>query len=315
MCHPVELNKELAANLAYRVLHEHIEDAAEIVGEGSVNKVFKVVTNARVVIIRMREDYNCLEEYRKEAWCILHASQLGIPGPKVLAAGKLYSGAYMVENFIPGVNGKSRNCESTHIWNTLGRYCSLIHKIKAKGFGLSLIDSENCVFIDSFSPTWNDHINYNVSSLSEDDELIKLNVIGKSQLGTIKKIFQDLQNKKFRFGLNHGDISLKNTIMSEDGTIHLIDWGSAEVHIVPHCDLIELLKSNMLSNSPNDSELQAFLNGYGISSSDFKDMKSDLLSLMVLRAFDKLRWAIDQSPSSIKPFAEYAKLVLSQKLE
>jgi len=70
----------------------------------------------------------------------------------------------------------------------------------------------------------------------------------------------------------------------------------------------------MHENSPNNDEIQAFLEGYGISNSDFKEMKPDLYSIMLLDSFDKLRWSIDRSPSNIAAFIKYAKTILDQKL-
>jgi len=71
------------------------------------------------------------------------------------------------------------------IWRKLGEYLHDIHLIKIQGFGLEIIDYKNGIFGDSFRPTWIDHINYNISCLTEDDKLIDLNVYEKSQLGEI----------------------------------------------------------------------------------------------------------------------------------
>lgn len=76
---------------------------------------------------------------------------------------------------------------------------------------------------------------------------------------------------------------------------------------MPHHDLIELLKMNMLENDPNDSEMQAFLDGYRITSDDYKIMLPDLKGLSLLRAFDKLRWAIDWKIANLEDYIFEAK--------
>ncbi|MBC7932296.1 MAG: hypothetical protein H7Z38_17205 [Rubrivivax sp.] len=67
----------------------------------------------------------------------------------------------------------------------------------------------------------------------------------------------------------------------------------AEVSIVPHHDLIEMLRMNMVENDPDHDALRAFLDGYGISQTEYERMTPELESLLLLRAFDKLRWAMD----------------------
>jgi hypothetical protein len=40
-----------------------------------------------------------------------------------------------------------------------------------------------------------------------------------------------------------------------------LDWGSAEVNIVPHWDIIQILKCHLESRNPNKSHLKDFLDG------------------------------------------------------
>lgn len=308
------LDREKAANIITEFLDEPIEDIVQIMGQGLVNKVFKIRTNSNEVILRFRDETEAFEEYKKEAWCIKQASNLGIPVPEVLNVGKFGETPYMIQSYIDGSNGENAMVDSKIIWKKLGEYIRIIHSIEIKGFGLSMIDYENGVFGDSFNPTWIEHINYNISSITEVDKLISLNVYEKSQLSEIRNIFSELKSKKFKFGLNHSDIALRNTIVNNESEIYLIDWGCALAHIVPYYDLLSLYKGKIYSGSPNDHEIQAFLDGYGITKSEFEELKPDLYSIMLLDAFDKLRWAIDRSPSDIEAFAKYAKSVLQLKL-
>lgn len=308
------LDREKAANIFAEFSDEPIEDILQIIGQGLVNKVFKIRTNSNEVILRFRDETEAFEEYRKEAWCIKQASNLGIHVPEVIKVDKFGETPYMIQSYINGSNGQNAMVDSKIIWNKLGEYIRSIHSIEIKGFGLSMIDYENGVFGDSFNPTWMEHINYNISSITEEDKLIGLKVYEENQLSEIRNIFSELKSKKFKFGLNHSDIALRNTIINNEAEIYLIDWGCALAHVVPYYDLLTLFKGKFYSCSPSNDELQAFLEGYGISKSEFEELKPDLYSIMLLDAFDKLRWAIDRSPSDIEGFAKYAKSVLQLKL-
>jgi tRNA A-37 threonylcarbamoyl transferase component Bud32 len=308
------LDREIATNIIAESSDEPIEDIVQIIGQGLVNKVFKIRTNRNEVILRFRDETEAFEEYRKEAWCIKQASNLGIPVPEVIKVGKFGETPYMIQSYINGSNGQNAMVDSKIIWKKLGEYFRIIHSIEIEGFGLNMIDYEKGVFWDSFNPTWIEHINYNISSITEDDKLISLKVYEKNQLSEIRNIFSELKSKKFKFGLNHSDIALRNTIINNESEIYLIDWGCALAHVVPYYDLLTLFKGKIYCGAPNNHEIQAFLDGYGISKSEFEELKPNLYSIMLLDAFDKLRWAIDKSPSDIEGFAKYAKSVLDLKL-
>ena len=93
--------------------------------------------------------------------------------------------------------------------------------------------------------------------------------------------------------------------------MHLLDWGSAEAAIVPHHDLIEMLLMNMVEGDPDDAQIRAFLDGYGISPAEFEQMMPELESLLVLRALDHVRWAIDWNVEELDTCIFHAKLCVS----
>jgi len=185
-----------------------------------------------------------------------------------------------------------------------------IHSIEVAGFGLKL---EDLTQGDS-RESWFEHLNYNIESLNGNDELIKLKVMTQSESRVIRAIFEDLKRKAFNFGLNHGDLSLKNVIVDDSGKVSLLDWGSAEASIVPHHDLIQMLKMNMLENDPDDAAIESFVDGYGISQSEFEQMRPTLESLLLLRSFDKLRWAIDWGIEGLESYMTHARRALERKL-
>jgi len=98
------------------------------------------------------------------------------------------------------------------------------------------------------------------------------------------------------------------------GGVSLLDWGSAEASMVPHHDLIQLLKMNMSEGNPDGAELLAFLDGYGLSPAEYERMRPELEGLLVLRAFDKLRWALDWNAEELDRFVSHAREAVNRLL-
>jgi len=308
----IDLSKDI--QLVSRISSNFLKDVQirilRILGRGSVNKVFIVEAPNTKLVVRMGDQNECLNEYTKEAWCIDKAAVRGVPVATVIDVGVIEEHAYMIQAYIAGDEGRDSHFPRSHIWRQLGRYARLIHSIEVAGFGLTLQDLTQ----GDSRESWLEYVNYNIESLNENDELIKLKVVTHSESRVVKEIFEDLKRKAFNFGLNHGDLSLKNVIVDESGKVNLLDWGSAEASIVPYHDLIQILKMNMLENDPDDTAIQSFLDGYGISQSEFELMRPTLDSLLILRAFDKLRWAIDWGLEGLKRFMTEARQAVERKL-
>ena len=308
----------MAADIASNYLKEQVLSVDPIVGKGAVNTLFVVQTAGSKVIVRMNKDRRALQEYEKELWCIERATEQEVPSPSVLKMGLHEEVAYMIQTFIAGDHGEDSPIDKKYIWTKLGEYTKLIHSIQTNGYGENLADPAHGTFQaplhDNFDGTWLGFVQYNIESLTEDDQLIELGVLSISESEQAKRLFENLYEHPFRFGLNHGDISLKNTIVDQNGLVSLLDWGSAEVSVIPHGDFIQLLHNQIQMNRPKPADFQAFLNGYGMMKLDFESMEPELNILMLLRAFDKLRWAIDCSPQNIPDFVDYAKKVKERVL-
>ncbi|MEV5026748.1 aminoglycoside phosphotransferase family protein [Paenibacillus sp. LPE1-1-1.1] len=298
-----------AERIAGDFLLEQVKTSYQIIGKGFVNQVCVVETVSHKVVVRMN-DSGTYPSYVKEKWCIEQAAAFGIPGPEVLSIGIVDETAYMIQSFIDGDNGLDSTVLKSDVWRQLGKYAKLIHSIQVKGYGENLIDPVNGEF---HSPShagsdgsWLGYVQYNINSLTEYDRLIELGVITQMKSQRVRKLFENLKKETFRFGLIHGDFSLKNTIVNHTGQVILLDWGNAEVKTVPHGDIINLMQCQILDGDPTIEELKAFLDGYGISVEDLADMRH----LLLLRAFDNLRWAIDRSPDQIESYAAIAKQVV-----
>lgn len=299
-----------AARIAGHFLQEEVKTSYQIEGKGITNQVCVVETEINKVVVRM----NVKDEYQsfiKEKWCIEQAAEVGVPGPKVMSIGIVDETAYMIQGFIEGVNGGDSTVQKSIIWRRLGEYAKLIDSIQVKGYGENLIDPVQGEFQSpphaGSDGTWQGYVQHNINSLTEHDPLIELGVINQAESQRIKQRFEDIKSEPFRFGLIHGDISLKNTIINQANQVILLDW-NAKVSVVPHATVAQLMHYQILGldESPNAEEFEAFIDGYGIIGEDLSGIRNYLL----LRAFDNLRWSIDQRPDLVKPYAAFAKQVV-----
>lgn len=303
--------EELAARLAAGFWGGRRVRVRRIVGRGLVNQVFVVEGGGESVVVRLCDGPYAAEQHEKEAWCIAAARGVGVPGPSVFAVGTAEDGAaYMIESFVAGVAGDELPGEALRIWRKLGEYARAIHGIEVDGFGVNLPDFTS----GDARGGWLRYVDYNVESLNERDELLRLGVLTRGQSPRVRAIFEGLRGREFRFGMNHGDLSLKNTIVDGAGGVHLLDWGTAFADIVPHHDFVQLLKKQLTKGEPDDAGVGAFLEGYGMGREEYEALLPELESVLLLRAFDLVRYAIDRRPEHVPHYAARARLALARKL-
>jgi len=309
---PKPNDSAVASDVAAEFLRERVRSVRPI-GQGSNNKNFLVETaNARVVVKLSHEHrrHRALQDYQKEKWCIEQSSTLGVPGPSVLSVGEAGGNAFMIETFVEGVNGKAIEGDRTAIWRKLGEYARLTHSIQVTGWGEDFFDDRP----GGQRASWLKFLTYNIESLTDDDPLIELGVLSRELLPVARRLLEELRDKTFQFGLNHGDLALWNTLVEPSGKINLVDWGSAEAHIIPHFDVLYVLRQHLWDGTPTIEEMAEFRQGYGLSDEEHERLKPELDRLFLLIRFDKLRWAIDRSPSRIEEYVGRAKMALSINL-
>ncbi|PYY30852.1 Neomycin-kanamycin phosphotransferase type V [Paenibacillus illinoisensis] len=299
----------LAERIASHFLQEKVKAAHQIVGKGFVNQVCVVETEEHNVIVRMN-DKDQYPIFLKERWCLEQAAAVGVPGPETLSVGIMEETAYMIQTVVQGDNGLDATIDTIEIWRKLGEYAKRIHSIPVAGFG-ERMDPVSSTF---YSPphagsdgSWQGYIQYNINSLTEHDPLIELGVLTQAESKRVRQWFERLKMETFRFGLCHGDLSLKNTMVDLTGQITLLDWGNAEVTVVPYGDIIHMIRCQIHGEGPNRIELEAFMESYGLNEYELDQMRH----VMVLKTFDTLRWAIDQSPDEVDFYAGMARKVLT----
>ncbi len=302
------MNAQLAAQIVSSFFSEGVKTVIPIVGKGSVNRIFVVKIASREIVVRLNEAETSWQEYEKEKWCLEQASAKSVPGPKVLTLGKVGPVAYMLQTLVAGDNGEDSRFDKTAIWRKLGQYAKIIHSIK-----INPASNSQLPHFDNFERSWPRFLAYNIESLTPDDELIKLGVLSKAQSGIVRQLFEEIMGRQYQFGLCHRDIALRNTIVGEDGLVNLLDYGCAEINIVPYTGLATFLEWQLTENYPSEAEMTAFLAGYGISQAEFRAMQPEIETLALLRAFDTLRWAIERHPPAIAGKVRTARKVLEYK--
>ena len=295
---------------ATKIIEEHTNDKVIgvdlIAGRGEVNQIYILETPTAKYVLRSDLNKNNIDRFQKEMWCSKVANEKGVATPKVFTLGLENGYPYMVMSYVEGKNGdESTDQEKDKIWNELGKYTHKIHSIPVEGYGEGMSDP------GKFTDSWSRYLDYNISSLIPSDKVIGLGVITEKQSEEIKEIFLNLKNTSFNFGLTHYDLSLNNTILTTNGDVCLIDWGSAKVAPVPHLDIAEILDSSLDENS---EQFALFLQGYGFTNQDFQKIKSEIAQLNLLIHMDKLRWAIDRKKEKIGHFSQEVENKLAKVL-
>lgn len=303
-------------NLIFKIIHNTLQEKPinikEIIGKGFVNRTFFIETRETKYIVRAREE-NAISEYQKEKWCMNQAVLLGIPTPEVLYIGRYEDISYMIETFIEGDNGLDSN-NPEEVWYYIGKYSKKLHSIPVLGFGLELTNPKLGEFTDTFSPTLTAQVDYNISQLTSTDSLYDLGVYEKDNVNELIKILEYIKLCNYSIGLNHSDLSRKNTIVN-NGNVALIDYGCAIAHAVPLYDFSYIFGETVKGSEPSSSMVQSFIDGYGLSISELDDMKKDIYAVMLLNALDKTRWAVDHKEKDTVSYATFANKVLSHTLK
>lgn len=271
-------------------LQEQVSTITELVGLGSVNRIFNVQGKQAAYIIRINDDPAKQVEYLKEHWCLNAVAAKGIPSPKVLQTGHKAGLTFMIQEKLPGTNGK--HCppkDQLIIWKHLGAYAALFNKIKR-------IEVEE-VNSQEFHKDWRARLIYNIKELNTEDSLLRNKVLSSEEHQSMKKVLKRLEQYNFATGLTHGDLCPRNAIWREEQT-YLLDWGTAEINIVPHSEIGLVL----FSKEADPNAFQAFLSGMGISRKQYSQMENEIHLVNLLHQLDKYRWAETYDPDNISGY-------------
>lgn len=243
---------------------------------GLTNFVFSFENDEGKFIIRISPDPTKMASFLKEQWAERAAKAAGVPVAEILEVGLERIGfPYMISRSVPG-------SEATHhpkrfeILQEMGRAAAAINSIKTKGFGETFDWSDNKL---SHNAAFTDYLHDEFDFKRKLSSLKKNNAVSESRAKALARIFADAAKQKIRPVLNHGDLRLKNVIVSEDGKINaIIDWEGC-ISNTPAWDLSIALHDLGIDGT------QHFLEGYGISERKLRD------ALPLIKAFNIANYA------------------------
>lgn len=292
--------QSLISKICLEALSAELISSHPIAGLGSVNEIHAFDTAKGKYILRLNDFEEKQSEYLKEKFCLKATGEMGIPGPKVLAMGRMQSYVYMVQDRIDGINAKEVQQENRNrIWRKLGTYARKFHQIPK-------IEDET-VNKAEFHSDWKARLLYNLKELNPEDSLLEFGYVELREHEAIRSVLQSLLAKDFKTGLVHGDLCPRN-VHIEGEKIYLLDWGTAEINVVPHTEIGILL----LSGEALEDEIGIFLEGMGISVEEFRQMEEDIHSLNLLHRLDKYRWAEAFDPENLDEYVNRIKTVFQQ---
>ncbi|MEO0468599.1 MAG: aminoglycoside phosphotransferase family protein [Bacteroidota bacterium] len=280
-------------NIIPYILQEEFDDQLQsfhrIEGLGLVNEVYRVQGENGRYVFRFNEPYKLIE-YKKEVSCLSQVAKLGVPSPRAVYLGQIGEILCMVQEALPGENGsRIPKDQQTEIWRKLGAYAARFHQIPR------IEDAQ--VEAAEFHADWKARLQYNLAELHDEDSLLQF--LAPEEHRAIKAALTSLLEKDFQSGLVHGDLCPRNVLV-DGAAVYLLDWGTAEINVVPHIELGILQRSG----EATETDFQLFLDAYGMSREAFAAIEPDIRLLYLLHRLDKYRWAEGQEDEDWADFAE-----------
>jgi len=258
---------------------------------GEVSNIFKILTKDQKYILKTN-NLSTYENYLKEKWCSDKCKVMGIETPKIILVDKTQSFAYVVLEYIQGINCieiKNDNLKNK-IYKHLGilsRNISTISPDKNLGDLKNLQDSKKWFY--------EDYLNYEINQTQNKEDYLDLTL---NQRETILKTLYVLKNTSFEFCLCHGDLSLKNALyIQAENKIILLDFGSAETQPKFYFEIMLKWLELNYENSISIENFNSFVHGLiGDSYIEWLNQNKNIIKdLALLYVLDKYRWAHDKS--------------------
>jgi hypothetical protein len=209
----------------------------------------------------------------------------------VVADGILDGVPYGVQRFVTGKPGDT--VTGSELWSVLGRYGRVINAISTEDSAPTGLFTR---FGRDLLSAWKAHVEYNLGELDATDPLLRMGVYSSKQQDRLRRTLTELSEIPMRFGLSHGDLSIRNLLLPAGESPVLIDWGSASFGPVPLTDLLLVDRDARNGGSPSDAEFHAFAEALGV---DLEQARGTLDAYRRLHLLDLVRWAADQRPERL----------------
>ena len=233
---------------------------------GLSNHAFDVETDREQVVVRLADQPDKLEGYEREWQAADRARAAGVPTQEVIAIGQEGEWTYSIARRLAG-DPAMDHPDRLSILEELGRIARAVHGIRTAGFGPRFTWDEGGTGQASVSDgaPWPEYLRHELRAHDRLDRLVGLGMIEGRQEESLRQTLAEVEGWEGPPILNHGDLRLKNVVVSAEGHIlGLIDWESSVSVVGPHWDL-----SIALHDLSIDAK-QALLKGYGLSDDEIR---------------------------------------------
>jgi hygromycin-B 4-O-kinase len=241
---------------------------------GLNNHVFEARIGRQELIVRISDDPAKLQTFIKEQWAVRRVRREKVPTPEVLEVGNIViNKPYMISVKVEGIDA---TCwpGRMEVAREMGRYAAKINSIHTQGYGAVFDWSRNTL---SKNKTWRQFIEDELKVDERLELLARQRLMRPRDLKKLGRLVDELRAWKGHPALTHGDIRLKNVVLDKTGKIQaILDWEDCTSNLAPHWELSIALHDFCID------EKEAFLDGYGISPSQYIRLAPAIKTLNIL---------------------------------
>lgn len=274
-------------DLVKTIVERHFgKPASRIVykSSGRTNYVFAVNHVEGQFVVRVSPEAEKVRNFQKELWTSQKVREAGVPSPEVLAVGNdLGPEPYMITRRVTGSEA-SHHPQRNSIIHDLGRYAAMINSIRTTGFGTDFDWTR-----EETNATWDGYLEKEFELDKRLDLFASNDILPDAEIEQLREIIKTVEAKHLTPSLNHSDLRLKNVIVDESGDIAaIIDWEDCISTIAPQWELSIALHDLSID------EKHAFIDGYGLSSSEIHEMAALIKTFNLLNYSTVVEMAVEK---------------------
>jgi aminoglycoside phosphotransferase (APT) family kinase protein len=241
---------------------------------GSANFVFDVTVGKDHLIVRISENPAKLQLFVKEQWAVQKVREKKVPAPEILEVGnEAVPFPYMIVRRAEGLRAETHP-KRARIVREMAEYTKIIHSIPTSGYGNVFDWSSNQL---SRNETWEDFLIKEIKIARRLEILEKNEMMPLREFKKLKRVLKEMEKWDMKAVLNHGDMRLKNILVTKEGVIScILDWEMCSSHIPPFWDM------SIALHDLGADEKQIFIEGYGMSMSEYLKIANYIRALNII---------------------------------